>query len=449
MLMNALAQLFLVVAMVAGADIKELPTCDQTSLLQVGSALTTNRALTAGGDDPEEKKNAKNMQEAAAAADKGVAALKNDPAAALTEAAPVSDKDPAAALVGKVFKLFGKGSLKGQACKAAMADLWTTDAAIDFRGPQDKEYFKKYDSGHDGICEYFANSYKVHLHDLKVAMYNKGDKLIDVWSYVPGLADKSSKQAKAKLLASERVTQYNMFTLNEDKTKLRNLEVLFDKPEVLDRLKFGKEEKPVKTNQMGVADKVLHAFTSKKLAGSSCQKQATELFAKDAEIDQTPYFQKFSGLDGVCEYFDKCYMAKMHNLTTNMYARGDDVVMVLKYVPGLANLDVRASSPITQYNVVRFDKDKVKVNDFTVFFDNPAVFTELTQEAMHRMMSGVMAATADKGAAALTLKGVMADGSKQEEASAQGKDHDDVAILDEGKTQKETEDLGQGSRAES
>jgi len=187
----------------------------------------------------------------------------------------------------------------------------------------------------------------------------------------------------------------------------------------------------------------------KKFAGSSCQKQATELFAEDAEIDQTPYFQKFTGLDAICEYFDKCYMAKMHNLTSNMYARGDDVVMVLKYVPGLANLDVRASSPITQYNVIRFDKDKAKVNDFSVFFDNPTLFTELTQAAMHRMMSGVMAATADKGAASLTLNRVMAAGGDQEKAADQQKDDDDVAILDEGQTQKETEEVDDGSRPES
>lgn len=433
--MRPTACVALIVAMVVGINGKESTTCDQTSLLQVSSTIRGHRSSTIASD-PE----GKSIDSQVMAAGDG-SKVEKQTGQSLADRASKAPEDPAEwktmikgmvgeELVGKVFKLFGKGKLKDKdKCKHALADLWTTDAAIDFRGPQDATYFKKYDSGHDGICEYFNNSYNTHLHDLKVNMYNKGDKLVDVWSYIPGYAGKNTTKS------SKRVTQYNMFSFNENKSKLTGMEVLFDKPEVLDRLSFGKTKDPVKTTQMDIAAKVLDAFSKRKFAGNTCQTQASQLFASDVEIDQTPYFDKFVGLDGVCDYFDKCYMADMHNLSTNMYARGDDVVMVLKYVPGLANLGIKASSPITQFSVFQFHKDKSKVAGFSVFFDKPSIFTELTKAATQKMMAGVMAATAHKDKAALTIQSVMSG-----EAS-EGKKKDNVAILDDVAAQEESLDI--------
>jgi len=355
----------IVVALIVAAlaYIKDDSTCDQTSLLQVGGQLKTNRGSLAAQEaaDDDSKKDAEWSWNAV--------------------------EDPRVLLVEKVFDKFGKGELKeASMCKEAVAELFTTDAVIDMRGPRDQENFKKYDAGHDGVCEYFKRSYAAHLQDLKLGMYPKGDQLIHIWDYLPSYKDGKK--------ASERISQYNMFTFNDDKSKVASLEVLFDKPEILDHLRFDEKTEKANTTQMSTASKVLDAFTSHKFAGSSCQERAAELFAKDADVDQTPFFHKSTGLAGVCEYFGKCYMAQMHNLTSNMYARGDDVVMVLKYLPGLANSDLKGAAPITQYNVVHFLEDKSKVAGFHVFFDNPKVLFDLSKAAFQEVVTAQQKAKA-------------------------------------------------------
>jgi len=387
--MMLIARFALIAATVAAATTVESPTCDETSLLQVANTINTNR-----GPIATEAKSDASVKE---------------------QKAPAVSNDPGTDLAMKVFKLWQQGKLKGDGCKDAVADFYTTDAVIDARGPQDTELFKKYDAGHEGVCAYF-NQASVQVNDLKVHTYMKGDKLMDVWSYIPSLVGKDGMKSL------ERVTQCNMVSFNENKTKITGAEMLFDDPHVLDKLKFG-DKKQVTTPQMETAAKLLEAFTTKKMAGGACKKEAALLFAKDVEIDQTPYMQKFAGLDGVCDYVNKSYQGHMHNLTSNMYVKGDDVVLVLNYVPGVAtDLDVKAPGPVIQYNLVSFHKDDSRVSGFKVFFDDPSMFVGLAQAVMQKMMAAP--------AASKKVEGKSQSGGSKAMVKDEGLDKDGVKKVD-------------------
>merc|ERR1719253_2253861 len=61
--------------------------------------------------------------------------------------------NPGAVLLN-MLSAFRMGQLKGSKCRDASAKLFTPDAVIDSRGPLDTQFFKKFPSGHEGVCEF-------------------------------------------------------------------------------------------------------------------------------------------------------------------------------------------------------------------------------------------------------------------------------------------------------
>ena len=76
--------------------------------------------------------------------------------------------------------------------------MFAVNAVVDYRGPSDTDFFKKYDRGLLGVCEYFDRSYSYDFHDLHSSMYPKGDAIVNVLNYVPAYTG-------AKAHASERI----------------------------------------------------------------------------------------------------------------------------------------------------------------------------------------------------------------------------------------------------
>merc|ERR1719253_1395626 len=135
--------------------------------------------------------------------------------------------NPGAVLLN-MLSAFRMGQLKGSKCRDASAKLFTPDAVIDSRGPLDTQFFKKFPSGHEGVCEFFTNLYNDNgefyvMHNLHMETYKVGDKMAHVWHYVPGFYGKDHR------MAPERIWQYNVYTLSEDKTRIAAMDVLFDK----------------------------------------------------------------------------------------------------------------------------------------------------------------------------------------------------------------------------
>lgn len=311
------------------------------------------------------------------------------PPGAPSATAPATAQAPdTASLALKVFDEFKKGKYTGAQCRQNVAALFTEDAVVDFRGPQDTDFFKLYSPGHDGVCDYFAQCSHYAANDMKANLFAKGDRIVLVWDYVPGFIGPNAKKA------SGRISQYNIMSFNPEKTHVNRFEALFDKPSLYDELKFDGKKPPVKTPQMAIVAKVFASFAQGNFYGQNCKKNAGALFAEDAIIDMTGegdanFFKKYPpGVAGVCEYYQNCYDYVMNSLNASMYARGDDVIMVLNYVPGLApkesllqekSILLQESSllqrqapaipqdPVLEFYVVTFNPDKSRTRGLDVF----------------------------------------------------------------------------------
>jgi hypothetical protein len=285
------------------------------------------------------------------------------------QALPPTASNPSA-LVEAVFSAFQQGKFIGDQCRATAAGLFTTDAVMDFRGPSDTDYFRQYSPGIAGVCEYYAKAAGYALHNLEAKMYTKGARVVHILSYVPAFSGTGAKQA------SGRIVQYNLMRFNPDNTKIAGIEALFDKPSLYDELKYA-GTRPLKTPQMDTVAAVFTAFGAGKLMKGSCHPHAAQFFTLNAVIDlrgeqENEFFRKYPpGLDGVCEYYGKCYDYAMHNLTASMYARGEEVVLVLNYIPGMIGTGKQQMTldPVRQFNVISFDASKSKCTGFDVFRD--------------------------------------------------------------------------------
>lgn len=284
-------------------------------------------------------------------------------------------------LVGQYLQALQEGKFVGPTCHGEAVDLFSTDALIDNRGPSDTDVFKKYPPGLDGVCEYFAKVGSLGMRDLKKHNYTKGDRVVLIMNYVPGFPSESKKRASGDIL------QYNIFSFNEAKDKITGVEVLFDKPSLFDELKYDKKVEPARTPQMDVVVGMFKAFESSQLKGHDCQSNAAKFFTSTAEVDarmedDDKFFKKYSaGLSGVCEYYKGCYGSPMKNLSASMYARGDDVVMIMSWLPDTKKLDMierfflegdddADPGPSYEHSLISFNEDKTKVEKLDTFYSD-------------------------------------------------------------------------------
>jgi len=327
-------------------------------------------------------------------------------------------------VLGQVLGAFGKGKFNGTStCKKTAASFFTSDILIDFRGggKKDVDYFKKYPAGFDGLCDWYAKQYKYVLHDLTASMYSRGNEEVTLrLSYRPQIYT-----LPTYLITKDTLIQVMVVKYNKEGTKIAGIDHYFDQPQVWDELyemekyarqtpqeraatakekvaeekadredyarKVAELEKEKKWKEGGGRAKtiaaVFRAFAQGKLKGSACKKNAASLFTADAVIDNRgpatnpDYFKKYSaGIDGVCELYAKTYGFHLHDLKTALYARGNDMVHVLRYTPGTAS-GQKASKSITQFNVIRFNRAATKFAGYDVFYDNPSAWDELTVAA--------------------------------------------------------------------
>merc|ERR1719253_663816 len=199
-------------------------------------------------------------------------------------------------------------------------------------------------------------------------------------TYLPALAGIEGKKA------SEYLTHYNVIKMNEDRSKMERSDALFDKPHLWNEIVPGSKSTSCKTPQMDLVVNVHKVLGKGGFFGNKCKEHATELFSADAIIDNdmenpNEYFKKYpGGIDGVCEYFARSYWSAMHNLTASMYPRGDDVVLVLNYVPGITGLKKTATEPMVKFVVVGFDESRRKVASWDIFYSKPWLFDVLTSD---------------------------------------------------------------------
>ena len=63
----------------------------------------------------------------------------------------------------------------------------------------------------------------------------------------------------------------------------------------------------------------------------------------------------------MCDLFAKSQGYVLHGLKATLYRRGDEMVHVLKYTPGLfGGSKKKASKPVTQFNVMSFNGHAVE-----------------------------------------------------------------------------------------
>jgi hypothetical protein len=294
--------------------------------------------------------------------------------------APSSQSSVLSDAVTKFLLALQQGDFVGPTCRESAATLFTTDAVIDYRGPIDANVFKIYPAGLDGVCEYFTKASSYGFYDLKAHKYTKGDRIVQIMDYIPGFAGANAKQA------SGRVQQYNVFYFNIAQGKIAGFEALFDKPALFDELKYGRKRTPLRTPQMDVVVGLFEAYQKNKFKKGKCISNVGKFFTKDAVVDARvdkadDFFKLYpAGLHGVCEYYIQCYGTIVHNLTASMYARGDDVVMILKFIPELDPFHFvvgkKQTKPMLAHSLISFNEDKSKAVKMDIFYSDPGMWQQ-------------------------------------------------------------------------
>lgn len=290
-----------------------------------------------------------------------------------------ASKAKKASTVAAVFEAFRKGKFKGSACKKNAASLFTKDAVIDNRaGPREKDYFKKFSPGVVGLCDYFAKAYRFTLHGLKTTQYARDKEIVQVLHYRPGIGSQKAK---------DTMTQWNVISFNADGTKLAGMKVIMDKDNLYNMLTMDIEMAKT-TKQETLVKKLRVLFDKgkfkKRVAYGRCMEYVQKYYTADAVIDwrgggtkDVKYFKKFpAGAHGVCEWYTKEYSHIKTELKTDMYARGDDVMLRLKFRPqGLFDGPVTKDA-VLQQMVVKFNKDGSQVRGIDGYFDRQDVWDQ-------------------------------------------------------------------------
>jgi len=273
-------------------------------------------------------------------------------------------------VVNDYFTALRAGRFSVPNCRQTAARLFTADAVIDYRGATDVDVFKMYPPGIDGVCEHFANTQSYGFHGLKHGMYAKADRIVHVLSYIPGFVGRKAKKA------SGRISQFNVIRFDATKTKIAGFDALFDKPSLFDELRYEGKQPPLKTPQMDVVVGAFRAFTAGRFKKKkTCSVTAASYYASDAVIDtrgeeKDDFMKKYPpGIDGVCDYYKQSADFGMHHMNASVYARGEDVVLVLNYVPDPFPGLPGKPEPVIELNLHFLNADKTKIAGVDMFFD--------------------------------------------------------------------------------